>query len=229
MIGHLTPEEFDRLQQAVARCRTPQTLVKGKWSVSPVNRDPAAVGQLPARVSLRDISLRTIEQTPGAWLSAAQRRSLTEVLVDSGVRSFQVAWMVFKDPVALADEVAFLKGLRPDIETTVTAATREQADMAASAGIDVFSSYAPSLWELNMVYGTYGRLILRAHNRGEDWRATVRYPTSEEDQLDLLAQDVVYAKSLGMRGCLASSMLHYATVAYIRKFAASTPVLNSAS
>jgi isopropylmalate/homocitrate/citramalate synthase len=219
MPGHLSDDEFDMLQKAVARCRTPETLIKGKWSVSPVNRDPGAVGTLPAKVTLRDISLRTIEQTPGAWLSDKQRKSLTEALVDAGVRSFQVAWMVFKDQKALENEVKFLKSLRDDIETTVTAATHEQADMAAQAGIDVFSSYAPSVWEFNMIYGTYGRLILRAHSRGEDWRKTVRYPTSETDQLALLADDVRYAKSLGMRGCMASSMLHYATIPYIRAFA----------
>lgn len=219
MIGHLTDDEVALLQQAVARSRTPETLVKGKWSVSPLNRDPAVVGSLPSAVTLRDISLRTIEQTPGAWLSQRQRRSLAEALVDAGVRSFQVAWMVFKDQKTLTEEVAFLKGLRDDIEATVTAATHEQADMAAAAGVDVYCSYAPSIWEFNMIYGTYGRLILRAHARGEEWRTTVRYPRSEADQLEMVADDVRYAKSLGMRGCMASSMLHYVTVPYIRNFA----------
>jgi isopropylmalate/homocitrate/citramalate synthase len=219
MIGHLTQEEFDKIQAGVARSRTPETLIPHKWSVSPLNRDPKAVGELPRFVKLRDISLRTIEQTPGVWLSQSQRRSLTEVLVDAGVRSFQVAWMVFKDQKNLEEEVSFLKSLGDDIETTVTAATHEQADMAAQAGVDVYSSYAPSIWEFNMIYGTYGRLILRAHSRGEDWRNTVKYPRSEEEQLEMLAGDVTYAKSLGMKGCMASSMLHYATIDYLRKFA----------
>ncbi len=178
MVGHLSQEEFDQIQRAVERCRTPETLIKGKWSVSPLNRDPKAVGELPRFVKLRDISLRTIEQTPGVWLNQKQRRSLTESLVDAGVRSFQVAWMVFKDQKNLEEEVAFLKSLGDDIETTVTAASHEQADMAAKAGVDVYSSYAPSIWEFNMIYGTYGRLILRANARGEDWRTTVKYPRS---------------------------------------------------
>lgn len=219
MIGHLTEAEFQLLQQALDRCRTPETLVRDKWSVSPVNRDPAAVGTLPTQVTLRDISLRTIEQVPGAWLSDKQRRSLAETLVDAGVRSFQVGWMVFKEPKALAEEVRFLKSLRPDVETTVTAATHAQADLAAEAGVDVFSSYVPSVWEFNMIYGTYGRLIIRAHTRGDDWRKTVRYPRSEAEQLEFVADDVRYAQSLGMRGCMASSMLHYATVPYLRSFA----------
>lgn len=217
--GHLNQTEFDQIQAGVARSRTPETLIKGKWSVSPINRDPAAVGVLPSYVKLRDISLRTIEQTPGVWLSQSQRRSLTQALVDAGVRSFQVAWMVFKDQKNLEEEVKFLKSLGDDIETTVTAASHEQADMSAKAGIDVFSSYAPSMWELNMIYGTYGRLILRSHGRGEDWRNTVKYPRSEEEQLEMLAGDVHYAKSLGMKGCMAASMLHYATIPYLRKFA----------
>lgn len=219
MVGHLSQEEFDQIQKAIERCRTPETLIKGKWSVSPLNRDPKAVGELPRFVKLRDISLRTIEQTPGVWLNQKQRRSLTEALVDAGVRSFQVAWMVFKDQKNLEEEVSFLKSLGDDIETTVTAASHEQADMAAKAGVDVYSSYAPSIWEFNMIYGTYGRLILRANARGEDWRTTVKYPRSEAEQLEMLASDVEYAQSLGMKGCVASSMLHYATIDYLRKFA----------
>lgn len=219
MIGHLTEDEYNQIQQALDRCRTPETLVRGKWSVSPLNRNPEVVGNLPASVTLRDISLRTIDQTAGTWLTQTQRRSLAEALVDVGIRSFQVGWMVFKDAKALRDDVAFLKSLRPGIETTVTAATRAQADLAAEAGVDTFCSYAPSVWEFNMIYGTYGRLILRSHARGEDWRRTVRYPRSEDEQLEFLADDVSYAKSLGMRGCMASSMLHYATVPYIRHFA----------
>jgi isopropylmalate/homocitrate/citramalate synthase len=218
MIGHLTQEEFEQIQAAVKRCRTDETLVRGKWSVSPLNRDPNALGVRPSYVKLRDISLRTIEQTPGVWLSPKQRQSLTETLVDAGVRSFQVAWLVFKDAKSLETEVAFLKSLADDIETSVTAATHEQADMAAQAGVDVYSSYAPSIWEFNMIYGTYGRLILRANSRGENWRKTVKYPRSEAEQLDMLASDVQYAQSLGMKGCMASSMLHYATIDYLRKF-----------
>ena len=86
MIGHLTEEELAQIRAAVARSRTPATLVEGKWSVSPFNRDASIIerfgnGRLPERVVLRDITLRTIEQAPGVWVTEAQRCYLAEELM----------------------------------------------------------------------------------------------------------------------------------------------------
>jgi 2-isopropylmalate synthase len=219
MIKHLTEEEVKMIREGVRLRRTPETLIEDKWSVSPLNRDRDVVGHYPRKVTLRDITLRTIEQTPGVWISEIQRRRLMERLVEVGIKSFQCAWLVFSDVDDLRKEIGFMKNLSSDVEVTVLATGREFAAMAAAAGADVYVTYAPAIWEFNLIYGTYGRKILRAHRANQDWRSSVAYPKSEDEQLDSLADDVTYARSLGLKSAIHVSMLHYATADYVRRLA----------
>lgn len=224
MASHLTEKEIASIREAVARRRTPKTLVDGKWSVSPQNQDPAVIGRcgdgrLPERVLIRDITLRTAEQAAGVWLSEAQRRHLAEAIVDIGVKAFQVTWLSFEASKYFKDEVAFLHKLDPTIETSVFAASAKNAKVAADAGIDLYTTYGPSIPEFHPIYGTYGRLILRAHHRGEDWRKTVKYPKTEAEHLAVMQEDVAYSRKLGMKAAMFTSMLHYATPDYLARFA----------
>lgn len=224
MASHLTEQEIAWIRDAVARRRTPKTLVDGKWSVSPLNQDPAVIsrcgeGRLPQRVLIRDITLRTAEQAAGVWLTRAQRRYLAEAIVAIGVKAIQVTWFSSQTSEYLKDEVALLHKLDPEIETSVLATSPKSVKMAADAGIDLFQTYGTSIPEFHLIYGSYGRQILRAHRRGEDWRKTVKYPKNEAEHLAVMQEDVAYARQLGMKTAMITSMLHYATPDYLARFA----------
>lgn len=215
-MGHLTDQEAKLVKEAVARRRTPKTLVEGKWSVSPLNQDSTVIsryggGQLPERVVLRDITLRTIDQTPGVWVTEPQRRLLAEELIRAGVSSLQIAWLAVEGAGDLKKEVEFVKKLNPHIELSVCGGTSDRVDIAADAGIDLYLAYGPIVPEFQLIHGPYARQILRAQQRGEDWRKTIAYPKSEAEFLKRLQDDVVYAKRRGIRAGMFTSMLHYAT------------------
>jgi hypothetical protein len=215
---HLTQAEQRELMAEIMRRRTPETFQAGKWSVSPLNRTPDVLGRplpesFPLRVTVRDITLRTIEQAPGVTLGEEQRQMLAESLYAAGVRSFVMAWL--STPRALdnplRDEVARLRALGPDLELCALGASREQVDAGIDAGVDVFHVYGPAVPAFHTVYGAYGRQILRAHWRGEDWRRTVRYPKDESENLAFMQEEVSRVRAAGMRAGAFCSMLHYAT------------------
>lgn len=221
MEGHLNPEEREAIQEAVRQRRTPETYSPGKWSVSPWNRSPEILGAAPPpaypnSVTIRDITLRTIEQTPNVSVTHDQRMRLAEALVEAGVRVIQVAWLSTPRGVGgLAEEVAHLHSLADDVQVYAIGATTDQIDAALDAGVDVFQVYGPSIAAFHLITGAYGRLILRAHWRGENWRETVKYPKNEDETLEFFQEQIEYVKSRGARAAVFSSMLHYATPEYL--------------
>src|SRR5687767_3922294 len=157
-MGHLTAEEARSITESVRRRRTPRTLVDDKWSVSPLNHEPAVVGNaVPKRALLRDITLRTIEQTPGVWINELQRRHLSEELVRAGVQAVQLAWLAVESAYDVKKEIAFLKSLNPDIEVSIIGGTSERVDIAADAGADLYFAYGPIVPEFQTIHGPYAR------------------------------------------------------------------------
>jgi isopropylmalate/homocitrate/citramalate synthase len=222
--SHLTEHEIALIRDAVAQRRTPKTLAEGKWSVSPLNQDPKVIArcgeaQLPQRAIIRDITLRTAEQAVGVWLSEAQRRHLAEAIAGIGVKDIQVSWIASDTSNSLKAEVDLLHKIDPKIETSLLGTSPKNVKAAADAGIDLFQTYGCSIPEFHLIYGSYGRQILRAHRRGEDWRKTVKYPRNEAEHFALMQEDVAYAKKLGMKAAMVTSMLHYATPDYLERFA----------
>ena len=219
-MGHLTAEEAKNITESVRRRRTPRSLVDDKWSVSPLNHDPAVVGNaVPKRALLRDITLRTIEQTPGVWINELQRRHLSEELVRAGVQAVQLAWLAMESAYDVKKEIAFLKSLNPDMEVSIIGGTSDRVDIAADAGADLYFAYGPIVPEFQTIHGPYARQILRAHARGEDWRKTIAYPKTEAEFLARLQADVRHAKSRGLKAGMFASMVHYATVDEFVNFA----------
>ena len=119
--SHLTPDEVRHIQEAFARRRRPGSFEPGRWAVSPYNRDASVLGapfpdHYPHSTTLRDITLRVIEQTPGVTVDRAQRRRLGEALLEAGVPEIEVSahgWGM--SAAALRDEVTHLKSIRPDL------------------------------------------------------------------------------------------------------------------
>lgn len=219
-MGHLTDKEAAVIKEGVQRRRTPKTLVEDKWSVSPLNQNPAVVGDAaPKRVLLRDITLRTIEQTPGVWINDLQRRHLTDALVRAGVSAVQLAWLAVETAYDAKKEVAYLKKLNPAVEVSIIGGTSERIDVAVDAGADLYLAYGPIVPEFQTIHGPYARQILRAHHRGEDWRKTIPYPKTEAEHLERLQSDVRHAKKRGLKAGMFASMIHYATVDEVVNFA----------
>lgn len=222
---HLTEAEHAELMAEIRKRRTPETYVEGKWSVSPLNRMPEVLAatlpkRFPANVTIRDITLRTIEQAPGVMITQEQRTMLAQALIEAGVRSFVVAWLSTMRALGnpLADDVRMLRSLGSGLELCAIGASRGQVDAAIDAGVDVFHVYGPAVPAFHMVYGAYGRQILRAHWSGEDWRKSVKYPRDESEQISVMQEEVAHLKDARVRAGAFSSMLHYATPDYLRRF-----------
>lgn len=223
---HLTQAEHDALMEEIRLRRTPETFVEGKWSVSPLNRMPEVLGakqedRFPSQITLRDITLRTIEQAPGVVISGEQRLRLSHALVEAGVRSLVVAWLSVPHAGGnpLADQVRELRAIKKDLELAALGASRSQVEAAIEAGVDVFHVYGPSVPAFHTIYGAYGRQILRAHWRGEDWRKTVSYPRDEAEHIAAMVDNVSLLRAAGVRAGAFTSMLHYATPEYLRRYA----------
>ena len=70
MATFLTQDETEAIRRHIDDHRHSGTYEPGKWSVGHNNRRPEVLGlqlpdRYPERIRLRDIVLRTIEQTPG--------------------------------------------------------------------------------------------------------------------------------------------------------------------
>jgi isopropylmalate/homocitrate/citramalate synthase len=171
---HLTDDEVRSIQKAFADRRRPGSYQPGKWATSHLNRDPRVIGvawpdHYPKKVVLRDITLRTIEQTPGVTLSPAQRKRLAEALVDVGVSAVEIrlhGWGTSTDE--LKDEVSYLKHLRPDIEIKMGGTTTdEMVDLAADLGVTIAEMWFPALPAATAIYWTE---LYRVTWNGGDWR-----------------------------------------------------------
>ncbi len=144
MATFLTQDETEAIRRHIDDHRQPGTYEPGKWSVGHNNRRPEVLGlQLPDHypegVRLRDITLRTIEQTPGVAVTRPERARLARALVEAGVPSLQLSFGSYKTPSErLRAEVEAIRDLDPEVEiTTDGAAVEEDVDRAAEAGFDV--------------------------------------------------------------------------------------------
>ncbi len=93
---YLTDEEVKFVRDQLNTERAQGIYEPGKWFVSGLNRKPEVLGatlpdRMPKKVVLRDITLRSAEQTPGVNLNPAERLRLLRALLEIGVRSFQLS------------------------------------------------------------------------------------------------------------------------------------------
>ena len=191
--------------------------------MSPLNRaaeaSQIAPGAFPKRVLLRDITLRTVHQKPGVVVSPEDRVALARALVDVGVQSLQVTWSNFTDPDSLGREVELLRSHGAPLEIAVEGAgARDHLDIAAKAGVDLVQPTTLSVPALNYFYGPIGRQIRRAAWAGEDWRGTVKVPTTVPEQIEYVSELVKYGRGLGLRVSAGINMLAYVTQEYLEAY-----------
>jgi isopropylmalate/homocitrate/citramalate synthase len=199
---HLTPEEVTRIQDAFSRRRRPGSYEPGRWSVSPYNRDPVVLGapfpdHYPATTTLRDITLRVIEQAPGVIVDATQRRRIGEALLEAGVKEIEISghgWGMSPDD--LRREVAHLRSIQPDLVVKMGATqTEAMVDTAASIGVTLAEFWMPALPEVTPIYWSEA---YRVTWEGGNWR-TLGVPTSLESEIERGRQLIARIRAAGLR------------------------------
>ena len=207
---HLTTDEVDEMRDALAKRRRPGSYEPGRWSVSAYNREPDVLGSrrpdhYPESVTIRDITLRVIEQAPGVTVSLAQRRRIGAALVAAGVSSLEISahgWRQNADD--LKDQIDQLKSIRPDLEVKMGASMNQaMIDQAAYAGVTLAEFWLPALPEITPLYWSEA---YRLAWEGKDWRQA-NIPTSLDDEIEVGSRLTRYIRSLGLQASAGVNLL----------------------
>ncbi|HWF57930.1 MAG TPA: hypothetical protein VG520_06230 [Candidatus Dormibacteraeota bacterium] len=218
---HLTAEEARLMREAFARRRRPGSYQPGRWAVSPYNRDPAVLGapfpdHYPQSTTLRDITLRVIEQTPGVTLDRGQRRRLGEALLDAGVSDMEVSahgWGMSTSD--LREEVAHLRSMRPDLQVKMGATmTERMVDIAAEVGVTLAEFWLPSLPEITPIYWSEA---YRVAWEGGDWRE-LGVPMSLDEEIARARRLIERIKGHGLRCSAGINLLTLVDDEHLERF-----------
>ncbi|MGB9867658.1 MAG: LeuA family protein [Bacillota bacterium] len=108
------------------------------WWVSPFNFNPLvreALGKLPERVKLHDVTLRDGEQTPGVVFRKEEKVRIAQMLDELGVDRIEASF-----PAVSAEDVEATKQIvkfRPKAEVFVLSrASKSDVDVALECGVD---------------------------------------------------------------------------------------------
>ena len=203
-----TAEEIARFRAELAERRSPGAYEPGRWSVSPLNRRPDVVGELPRSVRLRDATLRSVETLPGVVASAEAKESFLRQLVGAGVSEVVVAGVAGRDDAALRAEVELVKAENPQCRTVCPLMTSPaDIDRAADAGYDAVQVWVQGFGETSLIYQ---RPIYPKAWRGEDWR-TPETPRGRADILARATRLIEHARSRGLGVIVPMLMVSYLT------------------
>jgi isopropylmalate/homocitrate/citramalate synthase len=213
-----TDEQVAQMRSALGEFRSPGAYEPGRWMVSEFNRDPAVVGtEFPPAVSLRDITLRTVEQL-GVSLTLDQRLAVIGALADAGVS--EIVTSAFRRGHTL-DEMK----READFAHSVNSATKlcyggantpDDIAMAANAGYDSVQVWiGPFLGQA--VPAVAGAVYHRAWT-GRDWQG-LNFPRRPEDQFAKLGALGSAAAERGMQVSIILALITYARQHYVEEFA----------
>ncbi|RKT56126.1 hypothetical protein [Saccharothrix australiensis] len=137
--------EVEAFRADIGRSRVPGAYSPGRWSVAAGNRDPAVVGALPARVRLRDTTMRALGALP---LERAARSGFLRRLVASGVPE-----VVVPRADDSAEAVAAVKAERPDCAVLCPfVSTADEVEAARRAGYDGVQVPVPGFGPASAIY-----------------------------------------------------------------------------
>lgn len=208
-------DELARFRAELASARTPGAYEPGRWSVSPLNRDPAVVGPLPASIRLRDATLRSVETLPGVVATDEAKAAYLRRLVGAGVGEVVTAGLPGRDNAVLAAEIDLIRSENPDCRTVCPLlSTPADIDRAAQAGFDAVQVWVQGFGELSLIY----QRIYDLAWRGEQWR-TPQTPRSRSDVLARAARLVEHARGAGLRVATPLLMVSYLTVEMLHETA----------
>lgn len=176
----------------------------GRWSVSPLNRDPAVVGAMPRTVRFRDSTLRSIEAMPG--VAAAEEAKLTYVRrLVRAVAEVTGAGAAGRTLDELKAEVAAVKDESADCGILCPLVFADaDVDRAAEAGYDGVQVWVDGFGETSQIY----KRIYDQAWAGEDWRETSPIRTRAQ-VVGSAARLVERARERGLRVTTPMLMVSY--------------------
>jgi isopropylmalate/homocitrate/citramalate synthase len=202
-----TDDEIGRFRQELAGQRSPGAYQPGRWSVSPLNRDPAVTGTMPERIRLRDATLRSVETLPGVVASAEAKADYLRQLVRAGVSEVVTAGLRGRDEATLRAEVELIKSVNPDCRATCPLVSSPEAiDLAHRAGYDGVQVWLQGLGAASLIY----ERIYPTAWQGADWRSPA-LPGDRAGFVARAARLVAYARSLGLQAATPLLMVSYLT------------------
>ncbi len=213
-----TPEEVQSMRDSLTSFRIPGSYEEGKWMTSYLNRRQEVVGSsAPARVSIRDITLRNIEQMPGVVLDPEDRKRLLANITAVGVPEIQLSMFGRgHTEESIRAEVAAVKTVNPECKVAFTGA-RSPADveLAARAGCEIVQfGGAPAAGAAPLRIGG----AFQSAWEGKDWRKQA-VPRSQEEQTDRVLRLIRRCRELGIQAFCAINQLNYASEEYVRDYA----------
>jgi len=202
-----TDEEIVRFREEIAGQRRPGAYVPGRWSVSPLNRDPEVTGAWPARIRLRDATLRSVETLPGVLATNEAKAAYLRQLVRAGVSEVVTAGVRGRDAETLRAEIDLIKSENPQCRAICPLVhSIQEIDAAHAAGYEGVQVWLQGFGEASLIYQ---RVYPQAW-RGEDWRG-LGPPRSRAEFVARAARLVAHARALGMSVAAPLLMVSYLT------------------
>jgi len=201
-----TPDEIATFRAEIAARRAPGAFEPGRWSVSPVNRDPDVVGRMPAAIRFRDSTLRSLETMPGVVATEKAKEGYLRQLVRAGVAEI-VGAGANRSLADLEAEVAAVKEENPECRILCPLVfSTSDIDKAGAAGFDGVQVWVQGFGETAQLY----KQIYNAAWAGEDWRA--RMPVQSRSEVLATATRLVsYARAKDLRVATPMLMVSYLT------------------
>lgn len=212
-----TDEELREFHRELDARRPPGTYEPEKWSVSPHNRRPEAVGKaFPPYVQVRDITVRTIVQAHGVTVDGDQRRRIAEALAEALVPSIQLTYAVTSRE-DLRPLVEHIRKIRPETEIALEGVhNRALIDRAAEAGVDLVQFQGQAISALTPMHRSE---VYDLAWRGDDWRTRPHLRArTDEELISVVQEQVRYANDQGLRTSAGINRLSYATPGFVDRF-----------
>lgn len=221
--NYLTDEEVQFVRAQLENMRQDGVYNPGKWFVSGFNRKPEALGltprnRMPARVTVKDITLRTAEQTPGIALSPLDRRRIAQALIEAGVRSIQLSVLGWNIPdEQIREEIRYIKSLNSQVEIEMGGPDNMDAiDRLTKLGVDCTRVTLPSNFAISPFYrGT----VPQVSWEGRDWRREISPPKNLAEAVERNKRLIDHAHKRGLKMEADLTMLLYATEETVEGFA----------
>ncbi len=211
---YLDEATLKKVRAEIARVRQKGGYKPGEYSVGHLNRSPAALGTNPPKsVKVRDITLRTIEESPGVGLNIEEKVVLAEALAKARLPSLQLTYFgngFGADPELVKKLIQKIKSINPGIELTLIVTRNSDMELAARLGIDKVKFAQTTL------VGTIQAFLYGAVWEGRDWRG-IKVPVNVEQQVERWVRLIEAAKQIPVKISVGQNMASYATEEYLRQ------------
>ncbi|MBI4190806.1 MAG: hypothetical protein HY525_09755 [Betaproteobacteria bacterium] len=219
----LTDQEVKVVRDELDSLRATADYEPEKWCLSGLNRKPEALGlalpdHMPKKVKLRDITLRTAEQTAGVVLTIAERLRMLRALLEIGVSSFELTYYARQNAEALREQCKLIKSMNPDAEIEAGQITlKESIDQMVDIGANLIAIKCPPCFGTASIRP--GSEVPKAEWEGRDWRSDWRPPRNIPELAERNKPLIDYATKRGIKTCAYISSLPYATKEFLEEYA----------